>query len=156
MIPVGVESGANDWRIRPAHPNDWAAGCAVVAANALTPPPLLADAAAFGEALADGGVYVATAAETVIGILGAQPIAYDGEKPYTLWVEVVAVHPAWQQRGIGTALHRALGRWAEEVGIQGVLTAHAGDPVTDALHRHIGFVKHRDDLLLWRFGNHSF
>jgi len=149
----GSEGGAGDWLVRPARPADWAAACAVIAASALDSPPLLANETAFGEATASGGVYVATAAETVIGILGTQPIAYDGEKPYTLWVEVVAVHPAWRRRGIGTALYRALGMWAKEIGIQGALTAVSDDPATNALHQHIGLVTHRDDLLLWRFDN---
>ena len=151
MIPADTASGANDWLVRPARPIDWAAACAIVAASALDNPPLLATAAAFDEAIANGGLYVATVAESVIGILGAQPIAYDGEKPYTLWIEVIAVHPAWRRQGIGTALYQALGRWAEALGIQGALTAQTNNPAADALHRHIGFVTHRDDLLLWRF-----
>ena len=151
MIQADTASGANDWLVRPARPTDWAAACAVVAAGALDIPPLLATAATFDKAVASGGVYVATSAESVIGILGAQPIAYDGEKPYTLWVEVIAVHPAWRRRGIGTTLYQALGQWAVELGVQGALTAQTDDPAANALHRHVGFVTHRDDLLLWRF-----
>ena len=151
MSPADTESGAEDWLVRPAHPADWAAACAVIAVGAFDIPPLLATETTFGEAIASGGIYVATAAESVIGILGAQPIAYDGEKPYTLWVEVVAVHPAWRRLGIGTALYHALGQWAEKLGVQGALTAHLGEPAAAALHWHVGFVIHRDDLLLWRF-----
>jgi GNAT superfamily N-acetyltransferase len=153
VSPADTTDGAGDWRIRPARPADWAAACAVVAASALDTPPLLATAAAFDEAIASGGLYVATIAERVIGILGAQPIAYDGEKPYTLWIEVIAVHPAWRRQGIGTALYQALGRWANGLGVHGALTARADNPVANALHRQVGFVTHRDDLLLWRFDN---
>jgi GNAT superfamily N-acetyltransferase len=153
VIPAGTASGAGGWFVRPACPADWAAACAVVAAGALDTPPLLATAAAFDEAIASGGLYVATASERVIGILGAQPIAYDGEKPYTLWVEVIAVLPAWRRQGVGTALYQALGRWAETLGVQGALTTRADNPAANALHRHVGFVIHRDDLLLWRFDN---
>lgn len=151
MSLAGTKSGADDPVVRPAHPADWADACAVVAAVAIDPPPLLANEQAFGAATTSGGVYVATADEIMIGILGAQPIAYDGEKPYTLWVEIVAVHPAWRRQGIGTALYRALGHWAGQVGVQGALTAYSDEPAAQTLHRRIGFVRHRDDLLLWRF-----
>jgi len=155
VIPAGIESGSGDWLVRPAQPADWAAACAIIAVGAFDIPPLLATETTFGEAIASGGIYVATAAESVIGILGAQPIAYDGEKPYTLWVEVVAVHPAWRRLGIGTALYHALGQWAEQLNIQGVLTARSGNPTAEALHQHVGFVIHRDDLLLWRFDHET-
>lgn len=156
MSLASTESRAKAWVIRPARPIDYAAASTVVTASALAPPPFLTNEQTFGEATMNGGVYVATVAETVIGIVGAQPIAYDGEKPYTLWVEAIAVHPAWRRRGIGTALYRALGAWAEHIGVQGALTAYAGDPAADALHRSVGFIRHRDDLLLWRFDRHTF
>ena len=155
MIPAGIESGSGDWLVRPAQPADWAAACAIIAVGAFDIPPLLATETTFGEAIASGGIYVATAAESVIGILGAQPIAYDGEKPYTLWVEVVAVHPAWRRLGISTALYRALGQWAEQLSIQGALTVASDNPAVHALHRRVGFSAHRNDLLLWRFDHET-
>ncbi|HEY8602639.1 MAG TPA: GNAT family N-acetyltransferase [Thermomicrobiales bacterium] len=151
MSRSGATSGADDWFVRPARPADYTAACAIVAASALDRPPLLTNEAVFSEAAATGGVYVAAAAANVIGLLGAQPIAYDGEKPYTLWIEVVAVHRSWRRQGIGSALYRALGQWAERVGIQGALTAYPNNPAVNGLHEQVGFVSHRDDLLLWRF-----
>ena len=148
-----AEIGAGKPLVRPARRDDFAAVGAVIAASALDSPPLLANAAIFGEAAESGTFYVATAAGIVIGVLGAQSIAYDGEKPYTLWIEVVAVHPNWRGRGMGTALYRALGHWAVQRGVQGALTAATDDPAVRALHQRVGFGTHRDNLLLWRFNS---
>jgi GNAT superfamily N-acetyltransferase len=108
-------------------------------------PPL------FTEYLRDGGSFVALADGVVVGYLLAQPLAYEGDAPLTLWIEAVVVHPAWRRRGIATALYRALGDWARAGGVTGALTRLPGDdPPAQALHRRAGFAPHREDLLLWR------
>lgn len=137
--------------LRPARPADYAAARALFAASGESIPPLLVSAAEFGDATEAGSVYLALAEGSVIGILAATPLAYDGDRPYTLWIEAVIVHPDWRRHEIGTALYRALGAWAREVGANAALTASNADPAVSTLHRRVGFVPHRDDLLLWRF-----
>ena len=137
--------------IRPARPDDSAAARALFAASGESLPPFLASSAEFNETAEAGGIYLALAEGEAIGLIAATPIAYDGDRPYTLWIEAMLVHPAWRRRGIGTALYRALGTWAREVGTHAALAARLDDPAISALHRRVGFVAHRDDLLLWRF-----
>lgn len=150
MIGELSSAGAGGPTIRPARPGDYAAARALAEVSGFEIPSTLAREASFAEVIAPGGVYIATA-DLPIGLLIAQPIAYDGDRPYTLWIELIIVHPSWRRRGVGTALYRALGGWARQLGIHGALTARRDEPAADALHRRVGFVAHRDDLLLWRF-----
>ena len=137
--------------IRPARPNDYTAARVLCALSTESFPPSLASPEIFADATETGGVYLALADSDAIGILVTTPIAYDGERPYTLWVEAVFVHPGWQRRGIGVALYGALGVWARAVGAHAALTSRHDNPGLSALHRRVGFAAHRDDLLLWRF-----
>lgn len=113
-------------------------------------PPALATAADFALAVAEGGVWGAWLEGELLGLLVAQPIAYDGERPYTLWVELVLVAADRRRQGLATALYRHLGAWAEQAGAQAVLTHVPATIAAVALHRRIGFVPHREALLLWR------
>jgi GNAT superfamily N-acetyltransferase len=135
-------------QIRPARPEDEPALHAIGgAATSMAAPP------SFAAYLRDGGSFVALVDGAVVGYLLAQPLAYDGDTPLTLWIEAVVVHPAWRRRGIATTLYHALESWARAMGVAGALTRLPGDdPAAQALHRRVGFAPHRDDLLLWRLG----
>lgn len=128
--------------IRPAVAGDLP-GALALAGPAITP-------ALFAACLADGCAVVAEAGGVIVGLLLASPLAYDGDAPLTLWVEAVAVAPAWRRRGVATDLYRALAVRASAAGAQGVLAAT--DPVAAAMHRRVGFAPHREGLLLWRIG----
>jgi GNAT superfamily N-acetyltransferase len=137
--------------IRPARPDDYAAISDLWRMGGEGLPPFLTSAKAFESGIEMDGVYLAFADDDALGILSTSPIAYDGDRPYTLWVEAIFVHPNWRRHGIGVALYHALGVWARAAGAHAVLTARHDDPGISALHRRVGFVAHRDDLLLWRF-----
>jgi L-amino acid N-acyltransferase YncA len=94
---------------------------------------------------------VAIADGTLVGCLLAQPIAYDGVQPLTLWVETLVVMPDWRRRGVAMALYHALGAWADAQQVKGILAHVTPDEVAAwALHRRAGFERHRDDLVIWR------
>jgi len=115
-------------------------------------PPLPPLPSNLAEYLTDGCSFIAHTPTATIGYLLAQPLAYDGATPLTLWIAAVVVHPAWRRRGVGTALCRALGDWAREAGVAGALAAMpAQDVGTLAFWRRVGFSTHREELGLWRF-----
>jgi len=94
---------------------------------------------------------VALVEGTLVGYLLAQPIAYDGVRPLTLWVEALVIQPDWRRRGVATALYHALGAWADAQQVKGILARVTPDEAAAwALHRRAGFEPHRDDLVIWR------
>lgn len=112
-------------------------------------PPLPSNLADY---LTDGCSFIARTPTATIGYLLAQPLAYDGVTPLTLWIAAIVVHPDWRRRGVGTALCRALGDWARRAGVAGALAAMpAQDVGTLAFWRRVGFSTHREELGLWRF-----
>lgn len=118
--------------------------------RALADPALLP--ALFDACLEDGCALVAEAGGALVGLLLARPLAYDGDTPITLWIEAVAVAPAWPRDDITAALYRALGTRAADAGTRGILVAaDHGNPAADAVRRRVGFAPHREGLLLWRF-----
>jgi GNAT superfamily N-acetyltransferase len=107
----------------------------------------------FRSYLQAGCSHVGEAGGTPVGFLLAQPIAYADERPLTLWVEAIAVHPNHRRRGIAAALYRAFGAQARAAGVQAALARlPPGDAAARALHRRAGFAPHREDTVLWRFG----
>ena len=136
-------------QIRPAVPGDSEAIVALSAsaqvAAQLVPASVVADC------LDAGCSFVALVEGTLVGYLLAQPIAYDGVQPLTLWVEALVIHPDYRRRGVATALYHALGAWADVRQVKGILARVTPDEAAAwALHRRAGFEPHRDDLVIWR------
>lgn len=139
-------------RIRPAQPDDEPALRALDEAATSVAAPPVSFPSAFAAYLEDGGSFVATVGDVVVGYLLALPLAYDGDVPLTLWIEAIVVHPTWRRRGVATALYHALGTWAQSSGVAAALTLLPADNLAAlALHRRVGFTPHRDELALWRF-----
>ena len=107
--------------------------------------------AAFTTYVTDGCSVVAVCDNRVVGYLLARPLAYADERPLSVWVDDVAIHPDFQLSGIAESLYRALQRWARAEGVRALLTRLvAEDQVAQALHRSIGFEPHAMDALIWR------
>ncbi len=140
-------------QIRPAIAADYAAACTLVSSVAEPLPPTLGDEATFAEGVAAESIFVACTGAAIVGLLVAQPIAYDGERPYTLWVELICITPALPYLPVATSLYQAFGAWATAAGAQAALTALMTDPNAQQLHQQVGFIHHRDNLLLWKFGS---
>lgn len=105
----------------------------------------------FALALGAGCSYLAEVDGAPAGFLLAQPIAYHDQAPLTLWVDEIAVHPAYRRRRIGTALYDAFGAWARAAGVRAVLTRlDLDDGAALALHRRVGFEAHAADTVVWR------
>ena len=105
----------------------------------------------FAFVLEAGCSYLAEVDGVPAGFLLAQPIAYHDHAPLTLWVEGIAVHPAYRRRRIGTALYDAFGDWARAVGVRAVLARlDLDDAAALALHRRVGFEAHTADTVIWR------
>jgi GNAT superfamily N-acetyltransferase len=135
--------------IRPAGPDDHAAIVALSASE--QGAAQIIPASVVSDCLDAGCSFVALVADALAGYLLAQPIAYDGHRPLTLWVEALVVHPAWRQRGLATALYHALGDWASTQQVKGILARVTPDEVAAwDLHQRAGFEPHRDDLVIWR------
>ena len=118
-------------RIRPAQPADVAAVEACVReAYALyiprigrEPAPMTVD---YAELVAGGEVWVAAEGEAVVGVLVLRP------KPGSLFLENVAVAPARQGSGIGSALLRFAEEQAEGLGLREV-TLYTNEAMTENL-----------------------
>ena len=101
--------------------------------------------------VADGCSVVAVLDDRMVGYLLARPLAYEDDRPLSVWVDVVEVHPEWRRRGIAGNLYGALGRWARSSGVRAVLTRVNGDDhAALLLHRSLGFEPHANDALIWR------
>lgn len=136
--------------IRAASATDYPALCAAATLCDPTLRDALPDAATFALRARERSALVAVHDEAIIGYLLASPLAYDGDTPRSLWVEAVAVVPAWRRRGLATVLCGAFAASARSHGTQALLTRPPADPVLAALLTHVGFVTHRDGVLLWR------
>ncbi|HEU5328188.1 MAG TPA: GNAT family N-acetyltransferase [Thermomicrobiales bacterium] len=135
--------------IRPAVPGDREA--IVVLGASDQDAAQLAPASVVADCLDAGCSFVALMEGTLIGYLLDQPIAYDGVRPLTLWVEALVIHPDYRRRGVATALYHALGAWAETRQVKGILARVTPDEAAAwALHRRAGFEPDRDDLVFWR------
>jgi GNAT superfamily N-acetyltransferase len=110
----------------------------------------LPDVAAFAARAPDSPVLVALSDEAIVGYLLASPLAYDGDAPVSLWIEGLTVIPGWRRRGLAIALCAALADGARPIGVRALLTSPPVDPALAALLARIGFVAHRDGVLLWR------
>ena len=145
---------------------DGARGAATIRAAAVTDYPALYAAAArcgpaardvlpgattFAARVSEGSVLVAVHDEAIVGYLLASPLAYDGNAPVSLWIDAVAVVPDWRRRGLATALCAALAA-ARTLGTRALLASPPSDPALAALLARVGFVAHREGVLLWRLG----
>ena len=87
------------------------------------PAPMTAD---YAELIAGGEVWVAVEGEATAGVLVLRP------KPGSLFLENVAVAPARQGRGIGSALLGFAEEHAESLGLREV-TLYTNDAMTENL-----------------------
>ncbi len=138
--------------LRAAYAADYPALCAAAARCGPAVRDAVPDASIFALRASEGSALVAVHDEAIIGYLLASPLAYDGDAPLSLWVEAVIVVPDWRRRGLATALYVAFATAARALGTQALLTSPAADPALAALLTHVGFVTHRDGVLLWRLG----
>ena len=135
--------------IRPLRASDRDALVAIDAPAGAVPSAAAPDT--FGAHVQAGCSFVAELRAAPVGYLLAQPIAYRDDRPLTLWVEAVAVHPAYRRRGIAGALYREFGARARAAGATAVLTRVAPDDAAGlALHRRAGFTPHATGALIWR------
>lgn len=140
------------------------AGATIRAASAADYPALRTAAGLCGTAAREGlpGVdtfaalaeevptLVAVNADGIVGYLLASPLAYDADAPMSLWLEAVAVVPDWRRRGLATALCAAHASASRALGVRALLASSSIDPALAALLACVGFVVHRDGVLLWR------
>lgn len=135
--------------IRGACAADYAALCAAAALCGPAARAALPSGEDFAALTRESPAVVAILGGQIIGYLLTSPLAYDGDAAYTLWLEALAVVPAWRRRDIATALCAALGT-AWEAGTRAVLAGGALDGPAAALLARVGFAAYRDGLLLWR------
>lgn len=115
----------------------------------MAPRPLTPDA--FGAVTESGLSFVAEADGRIIGYLLAEPIAYDDDRPLTVWVEEVAVNPDQRRRRVATLLYRTFAAAATASGVRAVVTRIAADDAAAvALHRRVGYEPHGTGALVWR------
>ena len=136
--------------IRAATAADHPACCVAVARCGPATPSDLPDAAAFAVLVRSGTALVALADTAIVGYLLASPLAYEGDAPVSLWIDALAVVPEWRRRGLAVALCAALASHAREAAARAILTSPPADPALAALLARVGFVAHRDGVLLWR------
>lgn len=95
--------------------------------------------------------YVAGIDGHCVGYLLVQSLSYLGDKPLTLWIDDLMIHPDYLRRKIATTLYRELGSWARTEGVTAILTRIPPDNVAArALHQQIGFEDHATGTVVWR------
>lgn len=137
-------------RIRVAVATDYPALRAVATCGGPAAREGLPDAAVFAARPPDSPVLVALLDDRIVGYLLASPLAFDGDAPVSLWLEAVAVVPNRRRRGLATALCAALAAAARSAGARALLGSTPTSPAMAALLARVGFVAHRDGVLLWR------
>ena len=136
--------------IRAATAADYPAFCAAVARCGPAARQDLPDAAAFAVLVRSGPALVALADTAIVGYLLASPLAYEGDAPVSLWIDALVVVPEWRRYGLASALCVALAARARADAARAILTSPPADPALAALLARVGFVTHRDGVLLWR------
>jgi len=136
--------------IRAASAADYPALYAAAALCSPTARECLPDAVTFATLAEEVPTLVAVNADGIVGYLLASPLAFDGDAPVSLWLEAVAVVPNRRRRGLATALCAALAAAARSAGARALLGSTPTSPAMAALLARVGFVAHRDGLLLWR------
>lgn len=140
----GRETEEDTIVIRPLHLNDHTPLAALLGDAA----PHLDDFASYA---AEACAYVAEQNDAIIGVLLAQPLAYDGNAPLTIWVDTLFVHIDQRRRGVATALYQTLATQARIQGVKGILTRLTlDDHAVRLLHQRLGFQVHIEDTVVWR------
>lgn len=141
--------------IRAAAVADYPALCAAAVPCGPGAWDTLPDAATFAARVSEGSALVAVYDEAIVGYLLASPLAYDDDVPVSLWIDALTVVPGWRRRGVATALCAALAADAHTLGARALLTSPPSDPALAALLARVGFVAHREGVLLWRLNGDS-
>ena len=136
--------------IRAARADDYPALRAAAARCGSAAQEDLPDAADFAALAVEVPTLVAAHDGVLVGYLLASPLAYDGDLPTSLWIDALAVVPDRRRRGLATALCAALAAAARALGMRALLSSPPRDPALAALLARVGFVVHRDGVLLWR------
>jgi GNAT superfamily N-acetyltransferase len=141
--------------IRASVAEDYPALCAAATHCGPAAQACLPDAETFAVLVRNVPLPVAVNGDTLVGYLLASPLAYDDDAPVSLWIEALAVVPGWRRQGLASALCAALASSAHTLGVRALLTSPPPDPASAALLARVGFVAHRDDVLLWRLDGES-
>jgi len=152
---VSAEGALAGATIRAAVVADYPALCAAAALGGPAAQQGLPDADTAAALMVEVPILVAANAGAIVGYLLASPLAYDDDVPVSLWLDAVAVVPDWRRRGLATALCAALAAAARTRGTRALLTSQPRDPALAALLARVGFVAHRDGVLLWRLDGES-
>ncbi|MDG6902361.1 MAG: GNAT family N-acetyltransferase [Nitrososphaerota archaeon] len=72
---------------------------------------------AFGFYARSGSSFVATSRNKIVGFILTQPISWMNMDSKVLWLEYIAVSPAFRHLGVGSALMASAKKWAAKRGI---------------------------------------